>query len=135
MRTIKQALIDERPKTSEDCVKWAREVFQSNYVDAIAQLLHNFPAEQYTSAGVKFWSGTKRCPHALKFDLNNQFHFDFVYAASILRAQQYNLEPILDRDQFATIAVSHQPKQFVPKSGVKIAVTEAEANEPADDDG
>ena len=53
------------------------------------QLLHNFPADQViqnkrkiifdikiTAQGSKFWSGTKRCPHPLHFDIDNvNFYF------------------------------------------------------------
>lgn len=135
LRIVKQALIDERPTTSEDCIKWARKLFQSYYHNAIAQLLHNFPANQETSSGSKFWSGTKRCPHVLNFDPDNQFHFEFVYSAAILRAEQYNLEPIVDRDQCAQIAATYRPDPFVPQSNVRIAVNEAEAaNEGNDED-
>ena len=68
---VKKALVDDRPKKPEDCILWARGLFQQYYHNQIAQLLHNFPAEQRTSEGVKFWSGTKRCPHALDFDIKN----------------------------------------------------------------
>lgn len=65
---VKRALIDDRPESAEDCIKWARLLFQEHYHNTIAQLLHTFPADQMTQHGVKFWSGTKRCPHALDFD-------------------------------------------------------------------
>jgi ubiquitin-activating enzyme E1 len=128
-------LIDERPSAPEDCILWARKLFQSYYHEAIAQLLHNFPEDQQTSSGSRFWSGTKRCPHTLDFDTHNQFHFEFVYAAAILRAQQFNLKPIEDREHCAEVANSYLPEKFVPRSGVKIAATEAEAsNEGAEED-
>lgn len=135
MRIVKQALIDERPTNANDCVLWARKLFDSYYHNAIAQLLHNFPAEQQTSSGSKFWSGTKRCPHTLTFDPNNQFHFDFVYAAAILHAEQYNLKPIVCRNQCAEISSTYVPEKFVPRANVRIAATEAEAaNEQNEDD-
>ncbi|CAD5225283.1 unnamed protein product [Bursaphelenchus okinawaensis] len=129
LRILKQSLIDDKPKAPEDCVLWALKTFQTYYHNEIAQLLHNFPAEQLTDSGVKFWSGTKRCPHVLNFDPENTYHFDFVYSASILRAQQYKLIPILDKRTIAEIASTFKPAPFVPRSGVKIAVTEAEAKE------
>lgn len=128
-------MIDDRPHNSEGCVLWARKLFQSYYHDAIAQLLYNFPADQQTSSGSRFWSGTKRCPHTLTFDPNDKFHVDFVYAAGILRAQQYNLEPVVDRDRCVEIATSYAAENFVPRSNVRIAATEAEAaNEGAEED-
>uniref|UniRef100_A0AC35FUY2 Ubiquitin-activating enzyme E1 C-terminal domain-containing protein n=1 Tax=Panagrolaimus sp. PS1159 TaxID=55785 RepID=A0AC35FUY2_9BILA len=125
--TVKRALVDDRPKKPEDCITWARDLFQQYYHNQIAQLLHNFPAEQLTSEGVKFWSGTKRCPHVLNFDVNDPYHFDFVYAASILRAQQYRLQPIMDKKCIAEIASSFEVEPFQPKSDLRIAVTEEEA--------
>lgn len=69
--SVKKALVDDRPQSSEDCVKWARLYWENHFVNEIKQLLHNFPAEQVTSQGAKFWSGSKRCPHPLKFDPSN----------------------------------------------------------------
>lgn len=62
-------------------------------------------------------------------------HFNFVYAASILRAQQYNLNPITDRAAVAQLATAIEVPSFSPKSGMKIAVTEAEAKEHAEQMG
>jgi ubiquitin-activating enzyme E1 len=59
-------------------------------------------------------------------------HFEFVYTASILRAQLYNLEPILNRLDVANLAQAYQSKPFVPRDGVRIAVTDAEATNEAE---
>ncbi|KAI6187519.1 hypothetical protein M3Y98_00253000 [Aphelenchoides besseyi] len=134
LQILKQFLNDERPKSAEDCIKWARDLFEHHYHNEIAQLLHNFPADQITSTGSKFWSGTKRCPKTLSFDLNDKFHFDFVYAASILRAQQYKFKPITDRNEFSRLASAHQPTPFTPKSNVRIAVTDAEVQAGVEDE-
>ncbi|PIO74143.1 ubiquitin-activating enzyme E1 [Teladorsagia circumcincta] len=93
---VKDALIDSKPASAEDCVKWARMLFQEHYHDNIAQMLHSFPPDQVTDQGAKFWSGTKRCPHVLTFDPSQEEHRNFVYAASILRAEMYRLKPLLD---------------------------------------
>ncbi|WKY05963.1 hypothetical protein Q1695_006288 [Nippostrongylus brasiliensis] len=135
---VKDALIDSKPASAEDCVKWARLLFQEHYHDNIAQMLHSFPPDQVTDQGAKFWSGTKRCPHVLQFDSAQSFlkeeHRNFVYAASILRAQMYGLKPLLDVEQVMKVAKSVQPPPFKPRAGVKIAVTEAEAKENAEAD-
>ncbi|KAK6059865.1 ubiquitin-activating enzyme E1 [Cooperia oncophora] len=129
---VKDALIDSKPASAEDCVKWARMLFQENYHDNIAQMLHSFPPDQVTDQGAKFWSGTKRCPHVLEFDPSQEEHRNFVYAASILRAEMYRLKPLLDVEAVMKIAKSVQPPPFKPRAGVKIAVTEAEAKENAE---
>lgn len=132
LEQVKDALIDSKPTTVEDCVKWSRLLFQEHYHDNIAQLLHSFPPDQVTDQGAKFWSGTKRCPHVLQFDPSQEEHRNFIYAASILRAEMYGLKPLLDVDLVIKIAKSVQPPPFKPRTGVKIAVTEAEAKENAE---
>ena len=44
-------LVDQRPSSYQDCVAWARLEFQQCFHDSIAQLLHNFPADQVTASG------------------------------------------------------------------------------------
>jgi hypothetical protein len=46
LRTLNRALIEECPKTREDCVYWARDLFDTLYRNDIQQLLHNFPPDQ-----------------------------------------------------------------------------------------
>ncbi|CAD6195430.1 unnamed protein product [Caenorhabditis auriculariae] len=129
LQQVKDTLIDKRPTSAEDCVRWARDQFQDLYHNAIAQMLHSFPPHQLTDSGAKFWSGAKRCPHVLQFDASKPEHFNFVYAASILRAQLYGIQPILDKAHVASIASSVVPTAFKPLVGVKIATTDAEAKQ------
>ncbi len=74
LTTVYKALVEERPKTIQECVRWARFHFQELYHNSIEQLLYNFPKDQLTSSGVPFWSGPKRCPHSLKFSTDNPTH-------------------------------------------------------------
>nr|CAD2125795.1 unnamed protein product [Meloidogyne enterolobii] len=127
LRALNKALIDECPSSAEDCVKWARDLFDSLYRNEIMQLLHNFPPDQVTSQGQKFWSGTKRCPHPLNFDVDNPEHLEFVYSAAFLRAQLYNIEPISDPIKVAHLARAIISPEFKPREGIKIAITDAEA--------
>uniref|UniRef100_A0AAU7BNT9 E1 ubiquitin-activating enzyme n=1 Tax=Propylea japonica TaxID=158624 RepID=A0AAU7BNT9_9CUCU len=105
LESVKVALVDERPKSIKDCVIWARHHWQEQYCNQIKQLLFNFPPDQLTSTGQLFWSGPKRCPAPLTFDLKNPLHLDYIWAAANLKAQV---------------------PEFVPKSGVKIAVTDSQ---------
>ena len=71
LETVVKFLADERPQAFSDCVAWARNLFQVNFNNQMRQLLFNFPKDQTTSSGAMFWSGTKRCPHALDFNVKN----------------------------------------------------------------
>jgi ubiquitin-activating enzyme E1 len=92
-------LIDERPLAFADCVKWARLHFEENYVNQIKQLLFNFPPDQQTTTGQPFWSGPKRCPVPLAFDINEALHIDYVFAAANLKAEVYGLPQVRDRSK------------------------------------
>lgn len=95
---FQRALIDDRPITFDDCVKWARFHFEDNFSNQIKQLLFNFPRDQTTSSGQPFWSGPKRCPDPMIFDVNDTLHLDYIYAAANLKAEIYGLSQVRDRD-------------------------------------
>jgi len=130
--TVKRLLIAERPSDFKECVAMARFTFQELFHNQIAQLLHNFPPDQVTSSGSPFWSGPKRCPKPLSFDVNEPFHLDFVVAAANLQAEVYGIAKIADRAEITKIIASVNVPVFEPKSGVKIAVTDAEAQAHSD---
>lgn len=111
LESVKIALINERPKEFLDCVKWARNHWQEHYSNQIRQLLFNFPPDQSTSNGQPFWSGPKRCPEPLVFDVNNPMHLDYVYAAANLKAEVYGLPQVRDRNAVA---------QLIPRVEVRI---------------
>uniref|UniRef100_A0A8C4WFV7 Ubiquitin-like modifier-activating enzyme 7 n=1 Tax=Gopherus evgoodei TaxID=1825980 RepID=A0A8C4WFV7_9SAUR len=63
--------LQEKPRSWPDCVRWARQRWESLYRHTILNLLHAFPPGHETSPGVPFWAGPKRCPRPLEFDCNN----------------------------------------------------------------
>ncbi|KAA8499921.1 Ubiquitin-like modifier-activating enzyme 1 [Porphyridium purpureum] len=138
-------LVVARPESFADCVAWARLVFEELFSTSIKQLLFAFPHDMVDSAGIPFWSGTKRAPTPLEFDIHNETHVMFIESAARLRAFVYGigdvpastsaltaaavvngggaafaevLQPMLERVRIPT---------FVPKRGMKIATTDAEA--------
>ncbi|XP_028146852.1 ubiquitin-like modifier-activating enzyme 1 [Diabrotica virgifera virgifera] len=126
LESVKAALIDERPKDLNDCIAWARNHWQEQYSNQIRQLLFNFPPDQLTSTGQLFWSGPKRCPEALTFDVNDPLHLDYVIAAANLKAEVYGIPTSRNREQIAEVVMQVNVPEFIPKSGVKIAVTDSQ---------
>ncbi len=127
LETVKQLLVTERPKNFDECVAWARLLFQELFLNQIKQLLHNFPADHTTTTGQPFWSGPKRCPKAIDFDSSLKLHMDFVLAAANLRAEIFGIKGSKDPNDLLPILKKVNVPEFKPKEGVKIAATEAEA--------
>lgn len=120
-----------------DCIAWGCETFHEMFNCRIKQLLHNFPSDQLTSDGAMFWSGKKRCPAPLDFDAADPTHIAFVVAVAQLRAANFGLDvaAAMGDDaatQSAIVAAAAKLAPFVPKDGVKIAATDAEAKKMAD---
>jgi len=127
LQSVYHCLLDKRPQNYTDCVTWARHLFEDNYNNSIRQLLFNFPADQVTTTGSPFWSGTKRCPHHLEFDTGDATHVEFVLSAANVRAAIYGIPACTDRKQVAEMATAVVVTPFTPRSGVRIATTETEA--------
>jgi ubiquitin-activating enzyme E1 len=104
-------------------------LWEENFNNQIQQLLFNFPPDQVGGSGQPFWSGPKRCPTALKFSRENALALDFVYSAANLRANMYGLQQLRDRERIAEMALNLEVPLFVPRSGVRIAVNDAEAQQ------
>ncbi|VDK87878.1 unnamed protein product [Dibothriocephalus latus] len=126
LETLKNNLVTSRPKNFDDCIVWARNLWQEFYTNSISQLLFNFPADHKTTTGTPFWFGTKRCPHPLNFDAQNPTHLAFIVAAANIRAFMYSLPECRDFDEIARKAAAIHVPEFVPRSGIHIDVTDAE---------
>jgi ubiquitin-activating enzyme E1 len=126
LESVKTALVDERPKTFDECLVWARCHWQDQYNNQIRQLLFNFPPDQITSSGQPFWSGPKRCPVPLDFDINNELHMDYIIAAANLKAAVYGVPVNTNREEIMKIISIVEVPKFTPKSGVKIAETDSQ---------
>lgn len=135
-KSIRSTLVDERPLSFDDCVVWARLKFEELFNNQIKQLLHNFPEDQTTSTGSKFWSGSKRCPNPLDFDIDHVCgdakmanHLDFIVAAANLRASVYGIKGRTDKKYVSKVLGNVIVPDFAPKDGVKIASNDAAAKE------
>ncbi|CAF3376655.1 unnamed protein product [Rotaria socialis] len=120
IENVNRSLGQDRPKDFLDCIKWARNLFEKQFNNTIAQLLYNFPLDHVTTAGERFWSRNKRCPHVLQFDASNKTHMDFIVAASNLLAYIYHIEQLRDNEYIAAQVAKIQVPEFQPKVGVTI---------------
>uniref|UniRef100_A0A671Q263 E1 ubiquitin-activating enzyme n=1 Tax=Sinocyclocheilus anshuiensis TaxID=1608454 RepID=A0A671Q263_9TELE len=116
VEAVYKSLVTDYPHSWEDCVAWARNHWQCQYNNNIRQLL----------SGAPFWSGPKRCPHPLEFSTNNDLHMDYIMAAANLLAQSYGLPGSTERSALTKLLQDIKVPEFIPKSGVKIHVSDQE---------
>ena len=131
-------VIQEKPSSFEDCVKWARNCWLEKFHNQIAQLLFAFPADKKASSGADFWSPPKRCPQTLQLDVNEQYHIEYITSAALLRAENFNIRTFeqcrnhkanMDHTLEEVRSILSQlpkPPVFKPKEGVRIAENDAE---------
>lgn len=133
LETLQEFLVSNKPETFDDCIEWARLQFEKHFNNAIQQLLYNFPKDSKTSSGQPFWSGPKRAPDALAFDINNESHYNFVLAGANLHAFNYHIKQNSDRDYIAGVLDRMMVPDFKPDPGVKIQADDKEPdpNAPA----
>lgn len=134
LQSIKKLLIDERPENFFDCIKWARCHFEELFTNQIKQLLFNFPPDQVTPSGQPFWSGSKKMPSFITFDVNQRLHIDFIVSAANLRAEVFGLEQNRDYSSAIESVQKVDVPVFEPKSNVKIPVNDSELEAEKNDD-
>lgn len=138
LETLREYLVTDKPESFDDCIEWARKQFEKQYNNAIQQLLFNFPKDSQTSSGQPFWSGPKRAPDPLKFDINNPTHYSFIVSGANLHAFNYGIKSSTDRNHISNVLDNMIIPDFKPDPGVKIQADDKEpdpnANSGMDDD-
>jgi ubiquitin-activating enzyme E1 len=127
LETIRDFLVEDKPLSVEDCIKWARLQFEKQYNNAIQQLLYNFPKDSVSSSGQPFWSGPKRAPDPLKFDPKNEFHWTFIVAGANLHAFNYGINTKgMDANTIQKVLDNMIIPDFSPNASVKIQADDSE---------
>lgn len=134
LQSIKTALIDERPQNFMDCIAWARSQYQELFANQIQQLLFNFPPDQMMPSGQPFWSGSKRMPLPIMFDVTQRLHVDFAMSTANLRAEMYGIEQNRNYSFIIECLKEVHVPDFEPKAGIKIPVNDSELEEEKSDD-
>lgn len=128
---IKGVLQEHYPSTFTDCIRWALNIWISQFKNQIIQLITSHPHDKITSEGVPFWNGTKKFPTPHTFDTNNPLHMDFIVAVANIWAKIFNVTPnrFTDRVVIAHVIDQELPylPQFVPNRHLVIPGNDEEA--------
>ena len=86
-------------KDFEECLKMGFEEYNKSYYDSINLILKNNPPNSLNKDGTKFWSGNKRCPNPLPFNIDNKLIFLFIKKYAQILANSMSI-PIIDDDKY-----------------------------------
>lgn len=119
-----------KPDTFKDCVVWAIDRFYEKFNHQIKQLLHSYPKDTSTTNGSNFWSGGKRCPDEINYDISCNLHHEYVHHTSILLAYMFNIDVPEDwLNVCLDIVSSYEAKTFIPNMETKVAANDEEEKE------
>ena len=115
-------VLDNIPQNFDDCIKTSYNFWHDESRNKICQLIHKFPKNHLTSSGLPFWSGTKKFPKPLEFDLDNELHYTFILSFSSLWAFIFNIDT--DKLIIKKTLSMLKPKEFVPKNDFVVRISE-----------
>ena len=128
LKGIKNLLELIKENKFENILKQAVEIYNNNYDYNINLLMSEFPEDCKNKDGSLFWSGSKRFPRAIKFDIDNEDCFNFVKYYSILLARSINVEIIEDKNIIKNIIKNINISKYVPPKN-KLPTKEEEMDE------
>ena len=111
-------------------IEFAVRKYTDNFDWRIRQLLYNFPPDYKNEEGKPFWSGSKKLPHYLPYDSNDDLCFLFVkrYITIIVHALGLNVKKEqLSDDYIRKKSSKIKIPKFEPKT-VKIDISENNNN-------
>jgi ubiquitin-activating enzyme E1 len=98
----------------KECVRWAIDMFIENYNNSINQLLNTFSPTHEITPGILFWSGGKRCPKPILFDISNSLHIDYIEATTHILARCSGLIDDFTRDELYEMISDYTLKEIIP---------------------
>ena len=128
-----KCVLNNIPKSIDDCLQFASDQWYEYYNFQICYLLSKFPHDAVTSTNSPFWSGGKKCPTVLEFDINNSDHLEYIMSCGNLWANVFCLEYCIDVEYIKnTVSKFVQPK-VATNDNIKISITEDEEKQRIDE--
>lgn len=89
-------IFENIPKNTLDCIIFGYKLWIRHFDKQIEDLVVKYPADHVTEQGLPFWSGTKKYPNILKFDVDNQEHVDFIMYVAKLWGLVFSVDVNID---------------------------------------
>jgi len=119
-------VVDHIPNNFDNCLELGFKMWHENFVNQIEQLLYKFPSDSTTSTGSPFWSGSKKCPHALKFDVENTMHINYVTSFANIWGQIFGITKYTNQDYIKEFLISLPIPNLIIDRNAKISASDEE---------
>ena len=128
LKFIKEHVVLAAEQNMDKVIEFAVMQYTENFQYRIQQLLFNFPEDYTNKDGSKFWSGSKRVPHPIPYDAQDELAFMFVKNYSTILARALCIKGDLSDSHIKEISSKVKIPPFVAKT-VKIKVKDDEPDE------
>ena len=128
LKLIKEHIVLSAEQNIDKVIEFAVMQYTENYVYRIKQLLFNFPEDYTNKDGSKFWSGSKRVPHPLPYNADEELAFLFVKNYSTILARALSINGDLSDNHIKEVSSKIKIPEFVPKT-VKIKTKDDEPDD------
>ena len=128
LKFIKEHVVLAATQNMDKVIEFAVMQYTENFQYRIQQLLFNFPEDYTNNDGSKFWTGSKRVPHPIPYDAENELAFMFVKNYSTILARALGIKGDLSDAHIKEVSSKVEIPPFVPKT-VKIKVKDDEPEE------
>ena len=114
IRTLKKLISLKLSMSFELIVFYTIEIFQELFEFSVDEILQKYPSDLIKGEnGKKYWSGKRPEPIRIKFDINNEEHYQFIYCITYFLCHILEFEKIDEKlKNFKIIAESYVLKQF-----------------------
>ena len=109
MKKIKKTLEIINENNFDKIIFEAVEIYYEYYIFQIQKLIEEFPIEHKNQDGSLFWSGSKRFPKVLEFNINDIDCFNFIKYYSVLFAKCINVK-INDNENYIKDIITKSKK-------------------------
>jgi len=129
MKIIKKLLEYINESNLENIIQEAVELYNEYYILQIKKLINDFPIDYKNEDGSFFWSGSKRFPHSLDFDINDSDCFNFIKYYCLLLSRCLNIKINSDDNFIKNICKRLKIREFNSQSKTTIPTKEEELKE------
>ena len=133
LNDVKENLVLLNTNKYENCLKMAFKLFYYHFVYKIQKLLKNNPIDLKNQDGTFFWTGSKRMPEIINFDLNDKLCKDFIFSFANIIARCLGIDIIKDIKDELLIKLNEKIKSNYEQNN-KIEEKEDNKNENEEDE-